>query len=149
MGVFDNLTKAVTDAGNKTKDISETMRINSMISQNTNKIKNLYTKIGENYWNLHKDAPEEALADLVAEINQLEITNMEHKKKIELLKGVKICKACGAEISSNSLFCNNCGAKVEKESPVVDNVPTGKTCTRCGAVLADDVNFCTSCGAPV
>ena len=26
-----------------------------------------------------------------------------------------ICKNCGAEISNNAVFCNNCGTKIEKE----------------------------------
>ena len=26
-----------------------------------------------------------------------------------------ICKNCGAEVSDNAIFCNNCGTKIEKE----------------------------------
>ena len=146
MNIFDNISKAVAGAGNKTKDISETVRLNSLITQNGNAIRGLYTKIGENYVKMYKENPDQALAEFVGQIISLENQNIEYRKKIEQLKGIKICKACGAENSNGSLFCNICGAKFEEEQPA--NIGAGR-CSNCGAALTEGMKFCTSCGTPV
>ena len=50
---------------------------------------------------------------------------------------MKNCKYCSAPLDDDSLFCANCGKKVE---------PQGKTCPQCGAEVEDDSVFCAKCG---
>ena len=50
------------------------------------------------------------------------------------------CLQCGAEIGSDSVFCNSCGAKVETQES------NNKFCTECGAEIPADAAFCTKCG---
>lgn len=49
------------------------------------------------------------------------------------------CPNCGYEVTEGSLFCGNCGRKME--------MPTGLRCPRCGAENDDDALFCEQCGA--
>lgn len=49
------------------------------------------------------------------------------------------CKKCGREVSDNSIFCINCGEKVEKS--------TIKVCKKCGKENEDIYMFCSGCGS--
>ncbi len=46
------------------------------------------------------------------------------------------CASCGAEVNSNSKFCSECGAKIEKN----------KFCSNCGKQVSANAKFCTECG---
>ena len=47
------------------------------------------------------------------------------------------CKYCGAPLDVDSIFCSNCGKKIEKQ---------GRTCPKCGNNVFDDSVFCEKCG---
>ena len=47
------------------------------------------------------------------------------------------CEKCGHENTNGSLFCENCGAKLQIE----------KKCPSCGQVVSDTARFCQYCGA--
>ncbi|MBR7020271.1 MAG: zinc ribbon domain-containing protein [Lachnospiraceae bacterium] len=51
------------------------------------------------------------------------------------------CPACGAQTAQGSVFCWNCGTRVEHK-PVF----TGVFCQSCGTQNSDDAVFCSSCG---
>lgn len=51
------------------------------------------------------------------------------------------CNHCGAEIKENSVFCSECGNKID--------VPKQKFCQKCGHVLSSDSKFCPECGASI
>ena len=50
---------------------------------------------------------------------------------------MKDCIYCGAPLDDDSLYCANCGKKIES---IV------KMCPNCGSVLLDNSIFCTKCG---
>lgn len=47
------------------------------------------------------------------------------------------CSNCGAKISANAKFCQECGQKVAKSA----------FCTECGAKVSAGAKFCSTCGA--
>lgn len=49
------------------------------------------------------------------------------------------CTNCGVQLTSDDLFCPNCGAKVIKD----------RRCPECGALLREDTNFCHRCGRKI
>ena len=51
------------------------------------------------------------------------------------------CKNCGSEISSNSLFCDNCGQPISRTGTVI--------CDNCGAQNVTGAAFCGECGTPI
>lgn len=49
---------------------------------------------------------------------------------------MKNCKACGAEIDDNAVFCPKCGKRQDGK----------KVCANCGALVEEDAKFCPYCG---
>lgn len=149
MGFFDDLGKRVTDAGQravqKTQELSEVSRINSLISQNESKINNTYYQIGKLYVSIHGNDGEEEFAGMLATVAELELQNAEFKKQIQDVKGVQRCPKCGAEVSRGVAFCSSCGTampKMESKELITDGVK----CPKCGAMVKKGMRFCTSCG---
>ena len=50
------------------------------------------------------------------------------------------CPKCGAQTTSSSKFCNECGGKIEVSA-------AGVPCVKCGATLQTDAKFCGECGS--
>ncbi len=53
------------------------------------------------------------------------------------------CANCGAAISADSKFCNQCGQKIQTAQEKINH------CLRCSAALDAEDKFCTNCGYPV
>ena len=130
MGLFDDLKKKTeqftSDVATKTQQGLDTMKLNSAISAEEKKIKELFAQLGENYWNFHKDDPEENLSGIVGTINASKKTIEEFRKQIVDIKlagntdGI-ICRNCGAVNKSDSRFCEKCGK--ELKTPEQESVP--------------------------
>ena len=88
MGFFDDLGKKVTDAGQKamqkTQEMSEIVRVNSLISQNENKINNAYVQIGKLFVSTYGNECEPEFAEMVATVAELEQQIAEYKKQIQI-----------------------------------------------------------------
>ena len=152
MGFFDDLGKRVSDVGQravqKTQEMSEVARFNSMITQNESKINDIYYQIGKLYANVHKNDAEEDFVGMVKTVNELEQQNNEIRKKIQDVKGVQRCPKCGAEVPKEAAFCNFCGAAIpvnERNEAPADGVQ----CPKCGAVVEKGMRFCTACGQEI
>lgn len=148
MSFFSELGKKVTDAGQKTvqktKEISEVAHINSLISQNENKINNTYFQIGKLYVSIHGNDGEEEFEGLVGMIAELEQQIVAYKKQIQDIKRIQHCEKCGAEVPKGVAFCSSCGNAM----PKVEMHENFDDCVRCacGAMVKKGMRFCTSCG---
>ena len=149
MGFFDDLGKKVTDAGQKTvqktKEMSEVARINSLISQNENRINTIYYQIGKLYVNIHEFDYEEEFGGMISQVIELEQQISEFRKQIQEIKGIQFCEKCGAEVARGVAYCSSCGAvmpRTEKQEYYEDCVK----CVRCGSWVKKGMRFCTSCG---
>ena len=147
MGFIDELGKKVTNAGQKTvqmtKDFSESTKMNVMIGEEEKKIKNAYYEIGKKYASLHKLNYEDSFADLMMIVNESERKIEDYKRQIDAMKSVKRC-ACGAEITEGMMFCSSCGAPVHNQEQI-----DGIKCTHCGKTVSKDANFCIHCGMSI
>ncbi len=152
MGFFDDVSKQVTNYGQKavqkTKDVSETVRINTQISDEERRITSCFTQMGKLYYSLYKDSCGAEFAELVNVVEASELKIKSYKKQLQDIKGVDICPKCGAEMPKNALFCSSCGSSVAKAAPVV-NAADYVSCSACGAAVKKGARFCTSCGAPM
>lgn len=163
MSFIDNISKKINDTTDriviKTKEIKDTTVSNTKAKADTAKLKSkkkaiekeiedLYCQLGKAYYIKNGDK----CGELVAAINE----EIDKYNKVDILladfDGLKKCLNCGAKVSKDSVFCNNCGTKFEE----VNNEETGsieeteaenkKICPKCETELPDWAGFCTKCG---
>ena len=58
-----------------------------------------------------------------------------------------ICTHCHSEIADDSMFCTECGAKVDAFATSSMQRPSARVCPHCGNDIPADAEFCTMCGA--
>lgn len=58
-----------------------------------------------------------------------------------------ICAHCHSEIADDSMFCTECGAKVDTFAASSMPRPSARVCPHCGNDIPTDAEFCTMCGA--
>lgn len=58
-----------------------------------------------------------------------------------------ICAHCHSEIADDSMFCTECGAKVEASAASSMLRSSARVCPHCGNDIPADAEFCTMCGA--
>lgn len=151
MAFFENLSKTVTGVGQKTiaknKELADTSRLNSMISEEEKVITNQYFQIGKLYVSIHKDDFEDDFAGMIGAIAEAEAKIRDYKKQIQDIKGVQRCEKCGAEVPNGAAFCSSCGASMPKMQPPIsaDYIK----CGNCGTAVKRSMRFCTSCGKPM
>jgi len=140
MAFFDDLMQ-------KTKGMTDVVKLNGMISDEEKLLNNTYTQIGKLYVNLHRENYEDAFAGMISAINEGEARVEAYRQQIMTIKGVVRCEKCGAEIPNNVSFCSGCGAPAPKP-PMPTLAPNQMFCTGCGNVIDKSVRFCTICGKP-
>lgn len=151
MAFFEKLSKTVSEAGQKTiaktKELADTSKLNSMISEQEKVITNQYYQIGKLYASIHRDDCEDDFAGMVAAITEAEEKIRDYKEQIQTIKGMQRCEKCGAEVPNGAAFCSSCGAAMPKIEPPErsDYVK----CSSCGADVKKGMRFCTSCGKPM
>lgn len=60
-----------------------------------------------------------------------------------------VCQACGTGCTDGDLFCENCGASLQDETPAAASGFTDIRCAACGGDEFDGDGFCTTCGLHV
>lgn len=151
MAFFEQLGKRLTDAGQgvaqQTKNFTVVTRLNGTISEKERKISQLYSSIGESYYERHRNDSRSEELQKIEEINILFTEIAQCREEIKQIKGGVKCPHCGAEVALNSVFCNSCGTKilqaVETAEPV--EVET-RICPNCQAKVKKDNLFCNHCG---
>lgn len=124
---FNDFGKKITSVGQetvkRTKEIAEIGKIGSKIKDEEKKLEGLYTKLGKKYFSLYSKNQVEEIQDICTAISEAQSNIEAMKKALQVLKGVKVCKNCGAEQENDTTFCSKCGAKLvdEVEAVIVDD----------------------------
>lgn len=149
MDFFDGLGAKLTQTGQKTKKMASTLvdtaKVSTQIGDLNKGIQELYTQLGDQYYQLRGGEPEEALGELCAQIKgkleELEIL----KAELQRLKNVRVCAQCGHENTPDANFCAKCSAQLP-ELPKRPE-PQELCCASCDNKLSPGARFCTKCGA--
>lgn len=151
MALWDSISKKASETTAKAiqqaKILSETAKLNSMISDEESKISSNYFQIGKLYCAIHQQDPEDCFVAMLTAIAEAEQKIQEYRQQIQQIKGVLRCEKCGAEVAKGNAFCSSCGAAMPKTEPAVSE--NHVICASCGAQVEKGMRFCTSCGRPM
>lgn len=163
MGFFEDIGKKVADAGQKTvqktKEMSDVIRLESLVTKEGNKLEQIYNQIGKLYVELHADSFEDAFAEMFGEIREAEQNIQNYRQQIDEIKNSRNreedetaafgkCPNCGAAVPEGGLFCTSCGKPIPQVGASSDTAEK-QFCVACGAELASDAIFCEKCGTKV
>lgn len=153
MAILDEIDKKISQLGQnaikKTKDMSESVKISAALREEEDKQTQLYRKIGEYIYENCQDTADGQIKIWCADIMASKAQMLQYKERLKMLKGAVICSNCGAAVSSDSVFCNACGARIEErkqEKVDTGQFSAGRTCPNCGISVGKEALFCISCG---
>lgn len=156
MAFLEDLDKKLTMLGQgaiqKTKEVTDSAKLSSAIRNLEIQQKDAYGELGVIYYKERKEDKEgitPAAEEVIRRIEELQQQISARKEEMLKAKGTIFCPNCNTEIPGNSLFCNVCGTKIERQA--APNIPlraTGRVCGNCGAPLDEGQEFCIMCGKP-
>ena len=96
MAFWDNFEKKATDATanvmSKVKGVSDITRLNSMVTEEENRIKDIYFKIGQTYVKLHGQDNDPGFSGLLNVLKASQLKIEKYKQEIMDIKGVQKCE---------------------------------------------------------
>lgn len=151
MDFLENLGSGISRVGSnlsqRTKDLATITSLNAQNSKLKKNITEMYVKLGQQYYELYHDDPDESFSEFIAGISSHMEQIEENNRKIAILKSVTTCPSCGAEIQNDTAFCPVCGKKMEQVQSA--NATDGSACPSCGIKLSHGQQFCHGCGAKI
>lgn len=148
MSILDEFDRKITQiskgAIKKTKDVSESVKVSSLIRDEEVKLKEAYQKIGQYYYENMRNLSDEAIEILCKGIDERKSRLAEYNGQLRQLKKLITCSNCGTANPADALFCVGCGAKLKKEESAISYEQ--KVCPNCGMAMDEDQIFCTNCG---
>lgn len=148
MSILDQLDRKITkigkDAIKKTKDVSESVMVTSLIKEEENKLKEEYQKIGKYFYESLRKSSDATIESLCQIIDGSKSKLEELNEQLRQLKKLVACPKCGTNNPIDALFCVGCGVKLESVDPIANSKE--RICSNCGLSLNEDQMFCTNCG---
>lgn len=104
------------EAGRKVTDVADLAKQKIKIAENEKAIRATLEALGRLLYDSRRadDAlPEDTVAELVAQIDELAAANEELQAAIDNNCGKKTCVACGNANPQSAAYCNNCGKALD------------------------------------
>ncbi|QOR33704.1 zinc ribbon domain-containing protein [Clostridium sp. 'deep sea'] len=143
---MDFLRNVTKDIGKMSGQLVETTKLSAKINSEENKIRKIYTELGEQMYKdfQHGESFKEPYMVMFSDISIIKSNIAQLRKELLDVKGVVLCKNCGQEVKRDVTFCAKCGSRMD-ETEVKHNI-NQKNCHQCGAVVAEDSKYCPECG---
>ena len=152
MAFFEEIGKKITQTSQgaiqKTRELAESVKISSNISDEEKKINEFYLQIGKTYYNKHTANPEEEFVQLFSAIRESQMRINDLSEQVKQLKGGVKCPLCGEGVPTGSSFCAACGCNINA-APTQAPPENTAVCPNCGAAVPAGTSFCTYCGAKI
>lgn len=113
MAFMDDLKKFGKNVAQKSSEMVETTKLNMSISQEKDKINKIYYEMGSAVYEQYKAGNDLGLGEKCMQIVEIEAKIAEFQAKIMELKNSTKCPGCGAEVSTETVFCASCGTKLK------------------------------------
>ncbi|NMA67318.1 MAG: zinc ribbon domain-containing protein [Clostridiaceae bacterium] len=114
MAFLDDVKRFGKNIKDKSKDVLEITKINSQISTEKDKIKELYLRIGEEVYRAYCAGESTVSDETCAQIKEIEDKINELNAKVLELKNATLCPGCGTELTKEASFCSKCGTKINE-----------------------------------
>lgn len=146
-GWKESVGRFAQSAVTKSKEMAEITRLNMEISNQEQRLRELYGKLGQFLVENPQLVPAEAqeAQSCLQEVAQVQAGIEASKATLLEVRNVNICPGCGAEVARTSKFCPSCGAQMDRS--VMERLAQTPVCPACGAEVEAGSAFCGSCGA--
>jgi len=116
MAFLDELTKRMNGAKQTAQKAAEIARLQRQVNLKQDEFDELFREIGQLYYTCFKrgEQPGEDMAGRCGKVDSLAAEIEGLKLKLDDLKEIRRCTACGSVQNNTSRFCANCGAKLEE-----------------------------------
>lgn len=162
MAFLDDLSKKVTklgqDVSQKTKNVTDSMKINSQINDQKKNLSKMYEDLGRMAFSKEVIRSDAQCGNMISMIEAAEKTLRDLEQQLSVAKGEVQCKNCGSFVPMENAFCPQCGAKIvapqtqyqsQGQQAGGQSGQSSTICTNCGQPVSSDSAFCTNCGTPV
>jgi hypothetical protein len=134
INVQGNQNENSTENKNTAGEFYEIKKMENALKENKNQLREAYIALGVKCCNAQNN---DINSDLKTRIQEIDRENDEIRKRLNMIKGVKICPTCQTQNPNENSFCSKCGTKLDEESAV---------CSKCGEPLNQGDVYCSNCG---
>lgn len=116
MTLFDDVRRSLSHAGKqaaeKTKELTDTVRIRAKLGSEREELEKQFAVVGREVCAAARPEDQERFAASFGEIAAIQERIVKLEKELAVLDGRVFCVECGARIEKGAVFCSKCGAKV-------------------------------------
>lgn len=149
MELWEKISATVTNTGrevaSKAKELAEIAGLNARIATEEAAIEKCLKEVGRFLYEHRENPCDNGLEERFKLVDEHYAEIARLKKEIRILKGVKVCEDCGAEVKAGVPFCGMCGHAVPEDVPeeVVAEEVCDVTDSCCGEAECDCAEECT------
>lgn len=122
MSIFEKVGESISSTGKgvvgKARSASDISKVKRQIIYEEQKCSEIYTKIGKLFFEKNLAPPNEQFRKLFQDVEERVGRVGRLRREICVIKGIKVCEGCGAEIAKEFQFCGICGTRLP--DPIIE-----------------------------